>query len=81
MTRMAGIGAAMRGAAGGAWADRAERAGEVRAARVRQALAEEAEGLGGIRASIEGGDVLLEGRGLLDRWIRDADLRHIGRSG
>ncbi|MGE4429138.1 MAG: hypothetical protein AB7E05_00185 [Sphingobium sp.] len=65
----------------GKWADRAERAGEARAARVRLALAEEAQALDGIRASIDGGDVRLEGRGLLDRWIRDAGLRNLGRNG
>lgn len=59
----------------------AQRAGEARAARVRRALAEEAGDMGGIRATVADGDVLLEGRGLLDRWIGNADIRHIGRNG
>ena len=52
-----------------------------RAARRRQAIAEEAGALGGVRARVEGEVVVIEGRGLLDRWIRDANLRNIGRTG
>lgn len=60
--------------------ERAARAGEARAAALRQALAGEAAALGGIVARVEGEEVVLEGRGLLDRWIRDARLRDIGRT-
>lgn len=61
--------------------ERAARAGDARAAALRQALVGEAEALGGIVARVEGEAVVLEGRGLLDRWIRDARLRDIGRTG
>jgi len=66
------------GAGLGALARRAARAGEDRAVTMRQALAAEVERLGGIAATIEGESVVLEGRGLLDRWIRDAGLRGLG---
>lgn len=61
--------------------ERAALAGETRAARRRQAIAEEAGALGGVRARVEGEVVVIEGRGLLDRWIRNANLRNIGRTG
>lgn len=64
-----------------AMVERAAAAGEARAARRRQAIAEEADALGGVRARVEGEAVVIEGRGLLDRWIRDANLRNIGRAG
>ncbi len=60
---------------------RAERLGAVRAERQRRVIAEEAAALGGITARVEGEDVVLEGRGLLDRWLRDASIRNIGRTG
>lgn len=59
---------------------RAQRHAEARAALRRRSISEEAGGLPGISAYVEGDDVILEGRGLLDRWIRDASLRHIGRT-
>jgi len=71
----------MRAALDRAVLDRAARAGEARAAAARQALVREAQALGGIAAHVAGEDVVLEGRGLLDRWIRDARLRDIGRRG
>lgn len=61
--------------------DEVARAAEARAGRRRREIAAEAEALGGIAARIEGERVMLEGRGLLDRWIRDASLRNIGRMG
>ena len=66
----------MRGAV-----ERAARLGEVRAEVKRHAIADEAEAMPGVRATIEGEAVVLEGRRLLDRWLRDASLRTIGRVG
>ena len=66
----------MRGAV-----ERAARLGEVRAEVKRRTSADEAEALPGVRASVEGEAVVLEGRKLLDRWLRDASLRNIGRVG
>ena len=71
----------MRAPGVSAMVERAAAAGEERAARRRQAIAEEADALGGVRARVEGDAVVIEGRGLLDRWIRDANLRNIGRAG
>lgn len=51
---------------------------EARAQARREAIARAAEGLG-IGASVEGERVVLEGRGLLARWLRDARIRDIGR--
>lgn len=59
--------------------ERADRLGEARAERHRRAIADEADALPGVHASVEGVVVILEGRGLLDRWLRDASLRNIGR--
>lgn len=59
----------------------AARAGERRAERHRRAIADEADALPGVHASVAGEDVLIEGRGLLDRWLSDARLRNIGRAG
>jgi hypothetical protein len=56
-------------------------AGEARAARRRSAIAAEADAFPGVSARIEGDEVVLEGRGLLDRWLRDASVRSIGRAG
>jgi|GEM_PF-3197879 len=47
----------------------------------RHEMVREAEALQDISARIEGEDVVFEGRGLLDRWIRDASIRNIGRTG
>lgn len=33
----------------------------------------------GLVARIEGDDVVIEGRHLLDRWLRDARLRNVAR--
>lgn len=44
----------------------------------REAVARAAEGLG-IAARIEGEQVVMEGRGLIVRWLRDARLGDIGR--
>lgn len=44
----------------------------------REAVARAAEDLG-ISARVEGDLVVMEGRGLLARWLRDARLRNIGR--
>lgn len=51
---------------------------ELRAARKRDAIVRAAEDLG-IGARAEGDTVVLEGRWLLARWLRDARLRNIGR--
>lgn len=59
--------------------ERAEQIGEAKAAHMRRSIADEAAALPGIRAHVEGEDVILEGRGLLERWLRDASLRNIGR--
>jgi len=61
--------------------ERIRRAGEQRAELRRREIAGAAGALGGIAVSIEGEQVVLEGRGLLDRWIREASLRNIGRIG
>lgn len=52
---------------------------ETRATEKRSDIAHEAEALSGVTASVEGEDVVFEGRRLLDRWIRDASIRNIGR--
>ena len=59
---------------------KAGRIADARAARWRQTIAAEAEAMGGITAEVERDRVVIEGRGLLDRWIRDAALRNIGRT-
>ncbi|MPT49099.1 MAG: hypothetical protein E2598_11900 [Sphingobium sp.] len=59
----------------------AERAGAAQAMQVRESLAERARTFGGISATVDGDAVVLEGRGLLERWLKDADLRAIGRTG
>lgn len=51
---------------------------EARAQGKRDAIARAAEDLG-IGASVEGERVVLEGRGLLTRWLHDARIRDIGR--
>lgn len=56
-------------------------AGEARAAGRRSEIVAEADALRGVSAHVEGDEVVLEGRGLLDRWLRDASLRNIGRTG
>jgi len=54
-------------------------AGEALADRRRSGIAAEVEALRGVSAHVEVDEVVLEGRGLLDRWLRDASLRNIGR--
>lgn len=61
--------------------ERAAEAAEARAVARRAEIAGEADALPGVSASVEGENVVLEGRGLLDRWIREASIRHIGRAG
>lgn len=51
---------------------------EARAASKRENIVRAAEGLG-ISAREEGDTVVMEGRGLLARWLRDARIRNIGR--
>ncbi len=60
---------------------RGTRLAEARTERRRRDIAEAANALPGVSAHIEGESIVLEGRGLLDRWIRDASLRNIGRTG
>ncbi|MGD9810044.1 MAG: hypothetical protein AB7U35_01750 [Sphingobium sp.] len=50
---------------------------DARAERRRRDIAEAARLLPGIDAHVEGEDVVLEGRDLLERWLRDASLREI----
>ncbi|MCB2015844.1 MAG: hypothetical protein R3E11_02255 [Sphingobium sp.] len=52
---------------------------QARAAQKRGEIADEANAIPGVHAHVEDEAVVLEGRGLLDRWIREASLRHIGR--
>lgn len=53
---------------------------ERRAEQQRRAIVTQAESdFPGVRARVEGDTVVLEGRHLLDRWIRDARLRDVGR--
>jgi len=54
------------------------RRAEARAQGKRENIVRAAEGLG-INARAEGDTVVLEGRGLLARWLRDARVRNIGR--
>lgn len=58
---------------------RAAQVGERHAERKRRAIMRQADSLPGVSAHTDGEDVILEGRGLLDRWIREASLRNIGR--
>lgn len=58
---------------------RARRHALARAGERRAAIAARAETLPGVRAGIEGEAVILEGRGLLERWLRDAEIRDVGR--
>jgi len=51
-----------------------------RADRMRKAVVARAEAMG-VDAAIVGEDVTLSGRGLLDRWLRDAVFRDVGRAG
>ncbi len=60
--------------------DRARGHAEARAVQRRRGIAEEASTVPGISAHVEGENVVLEGRRLLDRWIRDASLRNVGRT-
>tara|TARA_R110000782_G_scaffold117364_4_gene207687 strand:- start:1812 stop:2039 length:228 start_codon:yes stop_codon:yes gene_type:complete len=55
------------------------RLARARVERKRREVADEADALPGVSAHVEGDAVVLEGRGLLDRWLRDASLRNIGR--
>lgn len=70
----------MSGVFGGALIARGEAAGEARAAARRQGITRAvAADFPGLTARIEGEAVVIEGRGLLDRWLREATLRDIGR--
>ncbi len=55
-------------------------AGEARAARWRERIARAADAMPGVRAHVDGEEVVMEGRHLLDRWLRDATLRQAGRT-
>lgn len=50
-----------------------------RAGKRRAAIAVRADAIPGVRAGIEGDAVVLEGRGLLERWLCDAEIRDVGR--
>ncbi len=58
---------------------KARRAVEAKAQQQREAIVEAAAAMPGVTVHIEDERVVLEGRGLLDRWLRDASLRNIGR--
>ncbi|MDX3910325.1 MAG: hypothetical protein QHC67_10955 [Sphingobium sp.] len=55
--------------------------GERAAARRREMVLAEARAVPGVTASVEGEDVVIEGRALLGRWVEDVRLRYIGRGG
>lgn len=57
---------------------RGVRIAQGRAERRRREICEEARAMG-VSARVEDSAVVLEGRGLLDRWLRDAQLRDVGR--
>lgn len=59
----------------------ADRAGAGHADRIRAEIAHKAGQMPGVNAWVEDEMVVMEGRGLLDRWLRDANLRNIGRAG
>lgn len=60
--------------------ERAGQAGQARAARCRAAVAVAAGAVRGVTARVDGADVVLEGRGLRDRWLREAALRDLART-
>lgn len=61
--------------------DRADSAARSRSASIRQGIVAGIEaGFPGLSAQIEQDDVVIEGRDLLVRWLRDAALRDIGPS-
>ncbi|MEO8723152.1 MAG: hypothetical protein ABI395_06455 [Sphingobium sp.] len=60
--------------------DRAAALGERRAQGQRDAIAGAVQNdFPGVTAHVEGDAVVLEGRHLLERWLRDARLRNVGR--
>lgn len=59
--------------------ERARAIGARAAGRRRDAMLPAAEDVPGIGAHVEGDTVVIEGRALLDRWVRDARLRYLGR--
>lgn len=62
----------------GAVPQRVAQRAQARAQGRRDAIVRAAEDIG-IDARVEGDTVVLEGRGLIVRWLRDARLRDIGR--
>lgn len=66
------------------WADgvrrRGERAVEERRQILMGAVARRLRDMPGIAAAEGGGDIEISGRGLLRRWLEDAELRFAGRA-
>jgi hypothetical protein len=62
------------------WAQRFAAIAEDRAARRREAVAEEMREAG-VEVAVEGEAVRLTGRGLMRRWVDDLSLREAGRGG
>ena len=60
--------------------ERARAIGARAAGRRRDAVVREVAEVPGVSAHVEGEDVVIEGRALLDRWVADARLRYLGRS-
>lgn len=55
--------------------------GDRAAERLRDRVADEARAVPGVTVSTEGDAIVIEGRALLDRWVEEARLRYVGRTG
>lgn len=55
--------------------------GDRAADRLRDRVAAEARMVPGVTVSTEGDAIVIEGRALIDRWVEDARLRYVGRTG
>lgn len=61
--------------------ERGQAIGERAAARLRDRVAAEARDVPGVTVTTEGDAIVIEGRALLDRWVEEARLRYVGRTG
>ncbi|RVT43429.1 hypothetical protein [Sphingobium algorifonticola] len=61
--------------------ERGRAIGERAADRLRDRVADEARAVPGVTVSTEGDAIVIEGRALIDRWVEDARLRYVGRTG
>ncbi len=61
--------------------ERGQAIGERAADRLRDRVAAEARDVPGVTVSTEGDAIVIEGRALLDRWVEEARLRYVGRTG